>query len=207
MLQDVLLTQDEQALKQEVRNFVRDQVSPDLLRRMDKDEIRYPREYVKALGERNLLGVRFAKEYGGRGMVWTAELAALEEIGVLGMALGCAFSMPSIVGEALSRFGTEEQKEAFLRPMLRGEIVSAEALTEPRGGTDFFGATTKAELKDGWFTVRGQKRFVVGAAEADFFLVYCCTNPEGKPHDRISLLLIEKDRGGEIGRASCRERV
>ena len=196
MLQDVLLTEEEKALKQEVRAFVRDEVPPDLLRKMDKDEITYPREYVKALGSRNLLGVRFPKEYGGRGMGWTAELAALEEIGVLGMALGCAFSMPSIVGEALSRFGTEDQKQRFLKPMLSGDIVAAEALTEPRGGTDFFGATTKAELKDGWFTVRGQKRFVVGAAEADFFLVYCCTNPEGKPHDRISLLLIEKDREG-----------
>ena len=196
MLQDVLLTEEEKALKQEVREFVKNHVPPDLLKKMDKDEIRYPRDFVKSLAERNLLGLRFPKEYGGRGMSWTAELAALEEIGVLGMALGCAFSMPSIVGEALCRFGTEEQKERFLRPLLKGELVSAEALTEPRGGTDFFGATTQAELKDGYFTVRGQKRFVVGAAEADFFLVYCCTNPEGKPHDRISLLLIEKDREG-----------
>jgi len=192
----VLLTEEEKALKQEVREFVKNHVPPDLLKKMDKDEIRYPRDFVKSLAERNLLGLRFPKEYGGRGMSWTAELAALEEIGVLGMALGCAFSMPSIVGEALCRFGTEEQKERFLRPLLKGELVSAEALTEPRGGTDFFGATTQAELKDGYFTVRGQKRFVVGAAEADFFLVYCCTNPEGKPHDRISLLLIEKDREG-----------
>jgi len=196
MLQDVLLTEEEKALKQEVREFVKNQVPSELLKKMDKDEIRYPRDFVKALAERNLLGLRFPKEHGGRGMGWTAELAALEEIGVLGMALGCAFSMPSIVGEALCRFGTEDQKERFLKPLLRGELVSAEALTEPRGGTDFFGATTQAELKDGYFTVRGQKRFVVGAAEADFFLVYCCTNPEGKPHDRISLLLIEKDREG-----------
>ena len=196
MLQDVLLTEEEKALKQEVREFVKNHVPPDLLKKMDKDEIRYPRDFVKSLAERNLLGLRFPKEYGGRGMSWTAELAALEEIGVLGMALGCAFSMPSIVGEALCRFGTKDQKERFLKPLLKGELVSAEALTEPRGGTDFFGATTQAELKDGCFTVRGQKRFVVGAAEADFFLVYCCTNPEGKPHDRISLLLIEKDREG-----------
>jgi len=196
MLQDVLLTEEEKALKQEVREFVKNQVPSELLKKMDKDEIRYPRDFVKSLAERNLLGLRFPKEYGGRGMGWTAELAALEEIGVLGMALGCAFSMPSIVGEALCRFGTEDQKERFLKPLLKGELVSAEALTEPRGGTDFFGATTQAELKDGYFTVRGQKRFVVGAAEADFFLVYCCTNPEGKPHDRISLLLIEKDREG-----------
>ncbi|MBM4272281.1 MAG: acyl-CoA dehydrogenase [Deltaproteobacteria bacterium] len=195
-MQDILLTPEEISLKQEVRDFVKNSVSPDLIRKMDRDEITYPRDFVKALGERNLLGLRFPKKYGGRGLSWAAEIAALEEIGVLGTALGCAFSMPSIVGQALHSYGTEEQKEKFLTPLLRGDLVSAEALTEPRGGSDFFGATTRAELRDGNFIVRGQKRFVVAADGADFFIVYCNTNPEGKPHERISLLLIEKERPG-----------
>jgi len=196
MLQDILLTDEERALKKEVRDFVKNDVSPDLTKKLDRDEIRYPREFVKALGDRNLLGLRFQKKYGGRGKTWTGEIAALEEIGVLGTALGCAFAMPSIVGEALHTFGTEEQKERFLKPMLKGDLISAEALTEPRGGSDFFGATTRAEHKNGYFTVRGQKRFVVAADGADFFIVYCNTNPSGKPHERISLILIEKDREG-----------
>ncbi|HNR36813.1 MAG TPA: acyl-CoA dehydrogenase family protein, partial [Candidatus Hydrogenedentes bacterium] len=92
MLQDVLLTNEERALKQEVREFVKNEVPPDLLKKMDRDEIEYPADYVRALGRRNLLGLRFSPKYGGRGLGWTAEIAALEEIGVLGMALGCAFS-------------------------------------------------------------------------------------------------------------------
>ncbi len=196
MLQDVLLSPEEIALKAEVRRFVKEEVPSELLKRMDRDEITYPRQFVKALGERNLLGLRFPKAEGGRGMGWAAEIAALEEVGVLGTALGCAFSMPSIVGQALHSFGTPDQKQKFLQPLLRGELISAEALTEPRGGSDFFGATTRAELKDGWFTVRGQKRFVVAADGADFFIVYCNTDPQGKPHERISLLLIEKERPG-----------
>ncbi|MHB8771474.1 MAG: acyl-CoA dehydrogenase family protein [Syntrophales bacterium] len=195
-MQEILLTPEEIALKAEVRSFVKEEVASDLLRQMDRDEITYPRQFVKALGERNLLGLRFPKAEGGRGMGWSAEIAALEEVGVLGTALGCAFSMPSIVGQALHSFGTPEQKERFLKPLLRGELISAEALTEPRGGSDFFGATTRAELKDGWFTVRGQKRFVVAADGADFFIVYCNTAPQGKPHERISLVLIEKERPG-----------
>ena len=196
MLQDILLTDEERALKQEVRDFVKNEVPSDLLKKLDRDEITYPREFVQALGERNLLGLRFSPEYGGRGLPWTAEIAALEEIGVLGMALSCAFAMPSIVGEALHAFGSEELKEKFLKPMLKGELVSAEALTEPRGGSDFFGATTVAKLEGDYFMVKGQKRFVVAASGADFFVVYCKTNPEGKPHERISLLLIEADRDG-----------
>ncbi|MFH1623617.1 MAG: acyl-CoA dehydrogenase family protein [Pseudomonadota bacterium] len=196
MLQDILLTDEERALKQEVRDFVKNEVSSDLLKKMDRDEVTYPREFVKALGDRNLLGLRFSKECGGRGLSWTAEVAALEEMGVLGTALGCAFAMPSIVGEALYNFGTAEQKEKFLRPMLKGDLISAEALTEPRGGSDFFGATTEAKLEGDSFIVKGQKRFVVAANGAAFFIVYCKTNPEAKPHERISLLLIETDREG-----------
>ncbi len=196
MLQDVFLTAEELELKQEVRRFVEHEVPKELLRKMDRDEVQYPREYVKALGEHNLLGLRFPEEVGGRGLPWTAEIAAQEEVGVLGTALGCAFSMPSIVGQALHSFGTEVQKERFLRPLLKGDLISAEALTEPRGGSDFFGATTRAQLKDGTFTIKGQKRFVVGAEGADFFIVYCNTNPEAPPHQRISLLIVERDRPG-----------
>lgn len=196
MLQDALLTDEEKGIKEEIRAFVKHDVPADLLKKMDKDEVTYPREFVEALGKRNLLGLRFSKAFGGRGLPWTAEIAALEEIGVLGMALGCAFSMPSIVGEALHTFGSEDLKERFLRPMLKGELVSAEALTEPRGGSDFFGATTTAKRDGDHFVVRGQKRFVVAASGADFFVVYCKTDPEGKPHQRISLILIEADREG-----------
>ena len=196
MLQDILLTDVEKGIKEEVRLFVKMEVSPDLLKKMDRDEVTYPREFVEALGKRNLLGLRFPAAFGGRGLNWTAEIAALEEIGVLGMALGCAFSMPSIVGEALHGFGSEDLKERFLRPMLRGELVSAEALTEPRGGSDFFGATTSAKREGDHFIIRGQKRFVVAASGADFFVAYCRTDPEGKPHQRISLILIEADREG-----------
>ena len=196
MLQDVFLTDEERLIQEEVRKFVKEEVSPELLRKMDRNEITYPREFVEALGKRNLLGLRFAKKYGGRECNWTAEMAALEEIGVLGMALGCAFSMPSIVGEALHGFGSEDLKERFLKPLLKGELISAEALTEPRGGSDFFGATTIAKADGDHFVIRGQKRFVVAASGADFFVVYCKTDPEGKPHKRISLILIESEREG-----------
>ncbi len=196
---DFLLTPEERALRDEVRQFVRDEVTPDFLRAMDNDEIVYPREFVEKLAKYNLRGIRFPKKWGGRGMSWVADVAATEEIGCLGMALGCAFVMPSIVGEALNKFGTDAQKEKYLKPYLAGKLVAAEALTEPRGGSDFFGATTKAELKGDHFVLNGQKRFVVGADGADFFVVYCKTNFDQNAHKygRISLLIVEKGPGVE----------
>ncbi|OQX62655.1 MAG: acyl-CoA dehydrogenase [Desulfococcus sp. 4484_241] len=207
---DFMLTPEEQKVKKEARAFVREEISSDFLRKMDKNEITYPREFVEKLAERKLLGLRFPKEYGGRGMGWTAELAAIEEIGCLGIALGCAYSMPSIVGEAINMFGTQEQKEKYLKPYLEGKLVAAEALTEPRGGSDFFGAMTRADLKGDHFVLNGQKRFVVGAEGADFFLVYCRTNfePDAHKYNRLSLLLVDRGPGVETeylyGLMGCR---
>ncbi len=207
---DFLLTPEEQKVKKEARAFVREEISSDFLRQMDNDEITYPREFVEKLAERKLIGLRFPQKYGGRGMSWAAEVAVLEEIGCLGIALGCAYSMPSIVGEALNQFGTEEQKQKYLKPYLEGKLIAAEALTEPRGGSDFFGAMTRADVKEDHFILNGQKRFVVGAEGADFFLVYCITNFDENAHkyQRLSLLLVDKGPGVETeylyGLMGCR---
>lgn len=196
---DILLDETERAVRDETRAFVRDEVSPQLLRDMDAERVEYPREYVQKLGEARLLGLRFPKEYGGRGLGWNAEVAALEEVGVLGTALACAYSMPSIVGEALVRFGTEEQRQKYLVPMLRGELIAAEGLTEPRGGSDFFGAATTARSDGESFVLNGQKRFVVGAMGADLFLVYARTGDEkAKAHQAISAFLVERAMGVEV---------
>lgn len=199
MFYEALLKDEEKAIQQEVRQFVRDEVSHEFIRALDRDEIKYPREYVEKLASHNLLGLRFNPKWGGRGLPWTSEVLAIEEIGVLGTTLGCAFVMPSIVGEALHVFGTEEQKEHFLKPILQGKLISAEALTEPRGGSDFFGATTRAVPEGDHYVVNGQKRFVVGATEADVFLVYCRTNFDDNAHKyhRISALLVERGPGVE----------
>jgi acyl-CoA dehydrogenase len=208
MLYDALLTEQEKALRDEVRKFVRDEVPSELLRAMDRDEIKFPYEFIEKLAKHGLRGLRFPKEWGGRGLPWTAEVVAEEEIGVLGVALGCAFVMPSIVGEALHTFGTEDQKERFLRPIISDTKIPEEALTEPRGGSDFFGATTKAVADGDGFILNGQKRFVVGAEAADFFAVYCNTNPTGAPHERISMFIVERGPGVEVehvyGLLGCR---
>ncbi len=195
---DVLLSDAERRVRDEVRLFVRDRVPPRLLKEMDAERIRYPRDFVEALGAANLLGLRFPREEGGRGLSWVAEMAALEEVGVLGSALGCAFAMPSIVGEALHAYGTPAQKARYLAPLLAGRIVAAEALTEPRGGSDFFGATTTARSDGDSFVLNGAKRFVVGAEGADVFLVYAKTDPGAKPRESLSVFLVERGFGVEV---------
>ena len=196
---DCLMSEAERRLRDEARAFVREDVDTALLRAMDADEVRYPREFIEAAAARNLLGLRFPTAYGGRGLPWTAEVAVLEEVGVLGTSLGCLYSLVSIVGEALNKFGSEYLKEKYLRPTIAGKLTAAEALTEPRGGSDFFGTTTTARREGDHYILNGQKRFVVGAEGADYFMVYARTGPpESTPHESISAFIVERGPGVEV---------
>ncbi|MFX0073781.1 MAG: acyl-CoA dehydrogenase family protein [Candidatus Hermodarchaeota archaeon] len=194
---DYLLSEEYKKFKEEVREFVKNEVPPSLLKKMDKDEIQYPAEFVRGLAKHNLIGIRFPKEYGGRGLDWEAEIIAEEEIGVLGSSLACLFSITSICGEALNIFGSEDQKQRYLKPMCEGKKFCAEALTEPRGGSDFFGATCTAVKEGDHYILNGEKRFVVGAEGADFFLVYAKTNldPKADPHTALSLFIVDRVEG------------
>ncbi len=197
MSMNVLMTAEEKLLKEKVQEFVK-WVPSQLLLDMDADKVRYPKEFIREAGKRNLLGLRFDKKWGGSAMPWTSEMVALEEVGVLGTSLGCLYSLFSIVGEAIHVFGTEEQKERFLKPMLKGEIGVAEGLTEPRGGSDFFAATTKATRKGDVFYLNGQKRFVVGAEGADVILVYAIVEGIDNPKKAMTAFLVERGPGVEV---------
>ncbi len=213
-----LLSEQELSLRREVARFVK-WVPRQLILDMDADRVRYPREYVEEAGRRNLLGLRFPQAYGGRGLPWTSELLALEEIGALGTSLSCLYSLVSVVGEGIAAFGTEEQKKKYLGGMIAGRLTSAEALTEPRGGSDFFGAVTRAERKGDFYILNGQKRFVVGSEGADFFLVYAKTSADGDPRKSMTVLLVDRSaevvvehiyglmgtRGGGTGRVRFRD--
>jgi alkylation response protein AidB-like acyl-CoA dehydrogenase len=186
-----LLTEDQKKLRDEVRAFVRDDVSRQLILDMDAERVHYPREFVEAAAKRRLLGLRVPEEHGGRGLGYVDEMVAVAEVGVLG-SLGCLYGLPLIVGEALHTFGTPAQKERWLRPALEGKLIVAVALTEPRGGSDVLGATTTA-IRDGdSYVLKGEKRFIVGAEGADYFLVYARTHPDAPAPEGLTTFVVER---------------
>ena len=191
------MTEEQKRLRDEVQDFTKS-VPRQLLIDMDSDKVRYPKEFLVEAGKRNLLGLRFPRKYGGRGLKWVDEMVALEEIGKLGVSLTCLYSLVSIVGEALNLFGTEAQKEKYLRPTVEGKLYCAEALTEPRGGSDFFGSTTVATKEGSHYVLNGQKRFIVGAEGADYFLAYAVTDPTAPAHNALSAFIVERDMGVEV---------
>jgi alkylation response protein AidB-like acyl-CoA dehydrogenase len=194
---DFMLNEEQRALQEEVREFVKNDIPSKLLRDMDLSIIETGRQIVEMAGRKNLLGLRFPKEDGGRSLNWAAEVVAIEEVGILGNSVTCAYVMPSIVGEAINAFGTRGQKERYLKPTNEGKLYSAEALTEPRGGSDFFGAATRAVQDGDSFILNGEKRFVVGAKDSDYFLVYAKSAPDAPPHESISCFIVDRGRGVE----------
>src|SRR5699024_6135233 len=112
----------------------------------------------------------------------------------------------------LQRFANDEQKERFLKPLCSGEKIAAIAMTEPEAGADLAGIRTLArDNGDGSFTVNGAKTFISNGVQADFTIIVAITDPE-KGRAGISLLIVEDGmegytKTGQIGRASCRERV
>jgi alkylation response protein AidB-like acyl-CoA dehydrogenase len=195
---EVILDDEHKTIRDEVRKFVRDEIEPDLLIKMDSEEYEYPYDFIKKATKKNLFGLRFPKKYGGRGLNWTHEILAIEEVGVLGIGIGCAYSLPSICGEALNVFGTEEQKEKYLKPTMKGDLICAEGLTEPRSGSDFFGTITTAVKKGDKYVINGEKRYVAGGKGADWFIIYAKTDFDAPPHKSLSAFIVERDHGVEV---------
>ncbi|MEA3486107.1 MAG: acyl-CoA dehydrogenase family protein [Thermodesulfobacteriota bacterium] len=206
---DYLLTEEQIKIRDEARDLVK-WVPKQMILDMDKDEIKFPKEFLREAGRRNLLGCRYPKEWGGRDMDWVTTCVLMEEIGTLGYEFACVFGVGAeLVCDAIIQHGTDEQKEKYVKPLLKGEIFAAECLTEPRGGSDFFGATTIAEDKGDYFLLNGQKRFIVGGEGADFFLLYARTDPNAaKPQEALSALIVDRGPGVETryqyGLMGCR---
>ena len=192
---DYLLNDEQKKLKQEVRDFVKS-IPGKMILDMDADNIQFPKEFLQEAGRLNLMGCRYPEKWGGRNMDWVSTCMVMEEIGVLGYIFACTFGVGAeLVCDAIVLHGNDAQKEKYVKPLLKGEIFAAECLTEPRGGSDFFGTTSTAMDKGDHFLLNGQKRFIVGGDGADYFLVYARTDPDGEPHKSISCFIVDRCEG------------
>ncbi|MFW5878486.1 MAG: acyl-CoA dehydrogenase family protein [Myxococcota bacterium] len=209
-MHDHLLNDEQRKLRDEVRDLVKS-VPRDLILAMDRDEVRFPKEFLAEAGRRRLLGCRHPKEWGGRGMDWVSTCMVMEEVGDLGYIFACVFGVGAeLVCDAIVLHGTDAQKERYVKPLLRGELFAAECLTEPRGGSDFFGTTSIARDAGDHFVLNGQKRFIVGGEGADYFLVYARTkeDPKEDPRRAISAFIVDRGPGVDVsyhyGLMGCR---
>jgi alkylation response protein AidB-like acyl-CoA dehydrogenase len=207
---DFVLTEEQQMIREAAREFADKDLVPNAAE-WDRNR-EFPRSAVDKLGELGFLGMMVDPKWEGAGLDAISYVLAMEEISRGCASTGVIMSVNnSLVCDPLERFGTDQQREIYLKPLATGKRLGSYCLTEPQAGSDA-GATKTTAVKDGdeWI-INGVKIFVTNGAFADTFIVYAVTDP-GKKTRGISAFLVEKERAGfSVGtrektmgiRASC----
>lgn len=156
----------------------------------------FPRALYKSAADASLLGVGYAEALGGNGGDLTHALAVSEEMVLAGHSVGAVVGLGShgIALPPLVKLGTPEQQQRFVVPTLRGDKISALAITEPSGGSDVASLKTTATRDGDGYVVTGEKAFITSGCRADF--VVAAVRTGGPAHGGISLLVIERDTPG-----------
>jgi short/branched chain acyl-CoA dehydrogenase len=200
---DFDLTQEQQEFRAAVREFAEEVIAP-RAEEMDRQG-ELPLDIVKQMGELGLFGLPFPEEYGGQGSDFLTFCLAVEELARVDSSM--AITLEAAVGlgaNPIFRFGTEEQKQRWLVPMSRGEILGAFGLTEPGGGSDAGATRTNARLEDGEWVINGSKAFITNAGTEISKLVTITVVTGGEPDERkeISTIIVPNGTPGfEVGRS------
>jgi acyl-CoA dehydrogenase len=188
-------TEEHERFRQEVREFVEAELLPHAA---EWEEARwFPNDVFHRLAERGYLGLKFPVEYGGRGDL-VADAVLAEELARCGSG-GLAAGIGAHTGIALPpiwRFGSEEQRQRYLAPGIRGEKLAALAITEPDAGSDVAAIRTSARPVDGGYIVNGSKTFITGGVRADILVTAVKTTATGG-HQGLSFLIVERAPGVE----------
>jgi len=157
-----------------------------------------PRDVFRRMGALGFLGARYPEAFGGAAMDVFASLVLGEELGRAGLSGFAASTLvhTDMASPHLARFGTDEQKARYLPDVIRGETVTAIAVTEPGAGSDVAGLTTKAEPSGNGWVLNGAKTFITNGALADVYFVAARTDPEARPSRGLSMFIVEKGTPG-----------
>jgi hypothetical protein len=190
------LTSEEKALRDELRAYFAELVTDELRRELRDSEGGGPeyRRILGQLGRDGWLGIGWPRQYGGQGRSPIEQYIFAEEIQRAGFPL--PFLTLGTVGPTIMQFGTDEQKERFLPPILRGELHFAIGYTEPEAGTDLASLRTTAVRDGDEYVVNGTKVYTSLADHADYIWLAARTDPQAPKHRGISILVIPTDAPG-----------
>ena len=192
------LTEEHKMIKEAAYDFTKQELEPGVIER-DRDEV-FPYEEVKKMGDLGFMGMMNDPEYGGGGMDTLSYVLALEEISKTDASASVIMSVNnSLVCWGLDEYGTHEQKEKYLRPLVTGKKLGAFCLSEPEAGSDATSQKTTAIEKEDYYILNGTKNWITNGGTADYYLVIAQTKVELK-HKGINVFIVEKGwEGFEIG--------
>ncbi|HOI88047.1 MAG TPA: acyl-CoA dehydrogenase [Lentimicrobium sp.] len=187
-------SEEQLMIQQAARDYAQRELIKDVIER-DTHAI-YPTEHVKALSELGFMGMLVDPEYDGGGMDTVSYVLAMEEISKVDSSVSVIMSVNnSLVCYGIEKFGTEEQKEKFLKPLARGEKIGAFLLSEPEAGSDATSQRTTAEDKGDYYLLNGTKNWITNGNTAGTYLVIAQTHPE-KGHKGINVLIVDRHSPG-----------
>ena len=186
-------------IQKAARDFANDVLKPGVIERDEHQK--FPKEEIKQLGELGFLGMMVNPKYGGGGMDAISYVLAMEEISKIDASASVVMSVNnSLVCWGLEEFGTEEQKQKYLVPLAKGEIIGAFCLSEPEAGSDATSQHTTAIPKGDKYILNGTKNWITNGNSASVYLVMAQSYPE-KKHKGINAFIVEKgQKGFQIGK-------
>ncbi|MDQ2658396.1 MAG: acyl-CoA dehydrogenase [Bacteroidota bacterium] len=187
-------TEEQKTVQQAARDFARNELLPGVIERDTHQK--FPADQIKKMGQLGFMGMMVDPKYNGGGMDTIAYVLAMEEISKIDASASVCMSVNnSLVCWGLEKFGTEEQKEKYLKRLATGSIIGAFCLSEPEAGSDATSQRTTAEDKGDHYLLNGTKNWITNGNSASVYIVIAQTHPE-KKHKGINALIVEKEMPG-----------
>ncbi len=195
---DFTLSEEQQMIQQAARDFAQQELLPGVIERDENQK--FPAEQVKMMGELGFMGMMVDPKYGGSGLDTLSYVLVMEELSKVDASASVIVSVNnSLVCWGLETYGTEDQKNKYLRKLATGEIIGAFCLSEPEAGSDATSQKTTAIDKGDHYLLNGTKNWITNGSSADVYLVMAQTDAS-KKHKGINALIVEKGmKGFEVG--------
>ena len=194
--------EEHELLRAQIRRFVDEEIKPHALQ-WEQDGM-VPREVLRRMGELGFLGIRYPAQYGGSDMDTLATVVLAEELGRSTFS-GVAITVlvhTDMASVHLHNSGSQAQQDRLMPDVVAGRKIVAVGVTEPGAGSDVKGIRTTARRDGDSYVLNGAKMFITNGVHADLYCIAAITNPEARPSQRLSMLLVEKGTPGfRVGRA------
>lgn len=189
-------TEEQKAIQQAIREFLNKEVAP-YADRWEKEDY-FPREALTKLGELGFMGMTFPEEYGGAGIDYISSCLVIEEIAKISASLAIIVSVHNSVGcYPIYKYGNEEQKKKYLKPLAQGKLLGGFALTEPNAGSDAAAIKTRAIKENDHYILNGTKAWVTNAGAGGIIIVQAVSDPSAGTKG-ISSFIVETNFEGCI---------
>jgi alkylation response protein AidB-like acyl-CoA dehydrogenase len=188
------LSEEHKMIRDAAKDFAETELLPRVIERDENQS--FPHEQIKKMGKLGFLGMMVSPKYGGGGMDTVSYILAMEEISKIDASASVVMSVNnSLVCWGIEKFGSEKQKQKYLKPLASGEIIGAFCLSEPEAGSDATSQKTTAIDKGDHYLLNGTKNWITNGNNASVYIVIAQTNIE-KGHRGINALIVEKNSNG-----------